>query len=283
MFKLLAGCFFYLVFSANPYSSISDLKRLPGTVSIGHNICMRQTEVTVHEWIDFIVNNDFDSSLYPANACLSNSWTRLIFEDLKNKGNFKHLIVSRIPAHQSLLSFRLKRDALSDSLKKTEFVPLSLPITGITFDQAVKFCKWKEQLFNMDRDDSKKVQVGLPSIEIYKLVIENIDSISIHSANPCTQFKFNYRHSYCQNKYLQNSLQGQTILRVDSYGPTHLNLYCIQGNAAEMTASKGVAMGGSFRHYANQSVSSAVQSYSGTENWLGFRYVVTLRTAPAID
>lgn len=80
-----------------------------------------------------------------------------------------------------------------------------------------------------------------------------------------------------------NSSQGQSLLRVDSYWPTSLGLYGIQGNAAEMTSSKGIAMGGSFRHYAYQSASSEVQNYSDAGDWLGFRYVVTLLTASATD
>lgn len=282
MFKLLAGCFICTISSVNP--SVYDPTKIPGTVSIGHSICMRQTEVTLHEWVDFIANNGFDPSLYPKNAYLSDSWTRLIFDDLKNKGNFKHLMEKRVSVyHQNQISIWLKRDALFDSLKKSQVIPLNSPITGITFDQAVRFCKWKEQLINNDRDDSKKIQIGLPSIEIYKLVIENIDSLCAHCSDTCTRFSFNYKHSSCQDKDISNSLQGQSLLRVDSYRPTRLDLYGIQGNAAEMTASKGVAMGGSFRHYASQSVNSEVQSYSGPEEWLGFRYVVTLQAASAID
>ncbi len=284
MLKLLLGFFICLFSTVYPYPSVSDPTQLPGTVSIGHNICMRQTEVTLQEWLDFIANNGFDPSLYPGYNILSDPWTRLIFEDLKNKKKFKYLKATRVSVnHRDQISISLKKDAVSDSLRKIEVAPLQSPVVGITFDQAVRFCKWREQLINNDRSESRKIQIELPSMEIYKRVIENIDSLCRDCSNPCTRFRFNYKHSSCKDKDISNSSQGQSLLRVDAYWPTRLGLYGIQGNAAEMTTSKGIAMGGSFRHYAIQSVNSEVQSYSGPEDWLGFRYIVTLHAASATD
>jgi hypothetical protein len=42
-----------------------------------------------------------------------------------------------------------------------------------------------------------------------------------------------------------------------------------------MTATKGIAMGGSFRHYAFECCRDNQQTYSKPEDWLGFRYIVT--------
>jgi hypothetical protein len=44
-----------------------------------------------------------------------------------------------------------------------------------------------------------------------------------------------------------------------------------------MTAKKGKAMGGSFRHYTRKSYSDRYQKYSQPEPWLGFRYVVKVK------
>ena len=70
---------------------------------------------------------------------------------------------------------------------------------------------------------------------------------------------------------------GLYLVRVDAYWPSDLGLYNLQGNAAEMTSTEGIAMGGSFSHYAIQSFNDQKQQYSKAENWLGFRYTVTLR------
>jgi hypothetical protein len=47
----------------------------------------------------------------------------------------------------------------------------------------------------------------------------------------------------------------------------------IQGNAAEMTSTQGVAMGGFFRQTARKSYNDSQQLYNQAEDWLRFRYV----------
>ena len=50
-----------------------------------------------------------------------------------------------------------------------------------------------------------------------------------------------------------------------------------QGNASEMTNIKGIAKGGSFRHYAIDSRKDRQQEYKDAEDWLGFRYMITVQ------
>jgi formylglycine-generating enzyme required for sulfatase activity len=50
-------------------------------------------------------------------------------------------------------------------------------------------------------------------------------------------------------------------------------LYDLIGNVAEMTATKGVAKGGSWAHSKEASVIQKHQSYRVADNWLGFRCV----------
>ena len=64
-------------------------------------------------------------------------------------------------------------------------------------------------------------------------------------------------------------------MRVDSYWPNDLGFYNLQGNASEMTNTKGIAIGGSFRHYAIESLNTKKQEYNQPEDWLGFRYMIT--------
>jgi hypothetical protein len=69
----------------------------------------------------------------------------------------------------------------------------------------------------------------------------------------------------------------QNLARADAYWPTHEGLYNLEGTAAEMTSTKGIAMGGSFCQYACECTGDHQQTYSGPQDWLGFRYIVTLR------
>jgi hypothetical protein len=57
----------------------------------------------------------------------------------------------------------------------------------------------------------------------------------------------------------------------------YLGLYNIIGNAAEMTAAKGVAKGGSFKSSVLELKPEAQQLYQGPQSWLGFRCVATVR------
>ncbi|MDZ4747619.1 MAG: SUMF1/EgtB/PvdO family nonheme iron enzyme [Saprospiraceae bacterium] len=161
-----------------------------------------------------------------------------------------------------------KNFASSDS----SYFSIKIPIVGISFAQANKFCEWRESVVNKSK--TVKIKVCLPTIDIYEMVIENKDSIT---QNKC----------YLQNSLNCNGLQvtkakehkylDKSLLRADSYYPSDLGLYCLQGNASEMTDMKGIAMGGSFKDYARESFKDKKQMYTKPEDWLGFRCLITLK------
>lgn len=248
---------------------------ISGTVPIGNLSSMDATEVTVNEWMLFIINNNCNTDLFPNSSSISNS-TRLLFEDLKKQKDFDYIeIIDNSRAQKE--SYGSKGLRLTKAFKSliegnTNYFSINIPIVGISFAQAKSFCEWRET--NVNKNRSLKVRITLPTIEVYEKVIENKDSI-----NP-------------KNCYLQNSLncnclvvkktkdyksQGKCLMRADSYWPSLLGLYCLQGNASEMTDIEGTAMGGSFRDYARQSFKDKKQSYSKPEDWLGFRCLVTLK------
>jgi hypothetical protein len=134
------------------------------------------------------------------------------------------------------------------------------------------FCQWKENLINSSQ--ATKITVSLPSVDIYKRVITNKDSLN---SKNCAQYNSINCNCISESKKDHNKFQGKSLLRADSYWPTELGLFNLQGNAAEMTNIEGIAMGGSFRHYAKESFSDKTQQYSTPEDWLGFRYIITLR------
>jgi len=241
---------------------------------------MSQVEVTLADWIVFIINNNFDASLFP--AIDMPNLTRLILNDLK-KGNASNYfkIFENSKALKKIYGskgFRISHKKL-DSLFKAEpnYFSLLIPITGISFEQATKFCKWKEDVINLNQQ--VKIKVSLPSMAIYAKVITNIDSVCQKKCDSCKQYELNCISANCFGaaKSKIDKSQGVSLVRADSYWPTDDELYCIQGNAAEMTSTEGVAMGGSFRHYARESFNDKIQAYKKAEDWLGFRYVVTLK------
>lgn len=248
--------------------------KIYGTQPINDSTCMKSTEVTIKEWVEFIVNNQFEQTLFPIKSGLSET-ASLIFDNLKNEKGKKYFsfnkqstylynyfpIISAKPTSELKALFKLDT---------TEF-DLNIPITGIEFEQAVKFCEWKENILN--RRQSVKIKLSLPTIENYKYVIPNKDSLN---EKKCALY--NWAFCNCATEVKKNKLakiQGKSLLRVDSYWPSLLGLYNLQGNASEMTSTKGIAIGGSFRQVARESYNDKIQVYKNPEDWLGFRYIVT--------
>ena len=251
-----------------------------GTVPIDENVSMKQTEVTIEEWMDFIINNNFDSSLFPEPKGISPS-VKILFEDLMKGKDFEYLQIvdSRNIFKQVYGNKRVEPSKKFKDLqnKDTNYFSLKIPITGITFEQASKYCEWKENIINQNR--KVQIKISLPSIDIYKKVITNIDSICRKKCDTCNKPFINCKLPKCPLKEKEKIIttEGQGVIRVDAYWPNKFNLYCLQGNAAEMTSTKGIAMGGSFRQYARESYNDQTQPYSKAEDWIGFRYIVTLR------
>src|SRR4051812_8590594 len=73
----------------NSYSQ-KNATKIYGTVLIDNNISMKMTEVTIQEWMCFIVDNNFDSLLFPDNAKISVT-TKLLFDDLRKTKDFEYL------------------------------------------------------------------------------------------------------------------------------------------------------------------------------------------------
>jgi hypothetical protein len=247
--------------------------KIYGTVYIDNTTLMDEREVSIGEWMAFIVNNNFDNSLFPDTAVVS-PITKAVFNDLRKQNNFQYLKVVKNPlryAGEKAAEPSKGLDKLADA--DPNYFSLNVPVTGVTFEQVQKFCKWKEDMINQNQ--KIKVTIGLPSVGMYKKVIPNIDSIS--KKGDC--FVLNCSTAKCKTgaRDKQSLSQGNALEHVNNYFPTSLGLYNIEGNAAEMTNIKGVAMGGSFRQTARESYNDKAQKYNKAEDWLGFRYIITAK------
>jgi hypothetical protein len=271
----------HVFFIINCYSQKNPTKLL-GAVEIDNFSSIDQTEVTVQEYVYFIINNNFDLSLFPKSKSISPS-ARLFFDDLRKQKDF---IFIELETHDPIKQVNYGVKGFKVTKKYNRFVALdtaqfsiALPIVGISFEQANRFCKWREGLVNLKK--VTKVSISLPPVEVYKNLIENIDSVRYTKLrrDSCLRYQFNFRHKECvtSKKHAHLKQQGKGLVRVDTYSPSRLKLYCVQGNAAEMTSIKGIAVGGSFHHFANESSNKQVQPYEKEEGWLGFRCLITLK------
>jgi len=241
---------------------------------------MSAREITIAQWMDFIADNDFDETLFPDSACLPHS-ARLVFDDLRGRTNFKYLKVRK-----SLGDFE-KRDGekrinANSNFKTvadadTNYFGLDIPVTGISFNQVQRYCQWKES--KLTAEGFKQVSVSLPTVDIYKKVIPNIDT----PKKNCDCFVMNVRTVVVNKPSKRKKIskleftQGHGLVPIWSYIPTSLGLFNIEGNAAEMTSTEGVAMGGSYKETTRETYNDRTQTYTKPEGWLGFRYIATTK------
>lgn len=138
---------------------------------------------------------------------------------------------------------------------------------GVSFAQAKQYCAWREAVLNVNR--AVKLKVGMPDLSVYQLITDYTDSVFVLKKTNKPFCVFNFYHPGGLDAEGFAKSGGRALLRVDFFWPTKAGFYNIRGNAAEMTATEGVAFGGSFRHYASESV--CTQQYARPGDWLGFR------------
>ncbi|MBC6699238.1 SUMF1/EgtB/PvdO family nonheme iron enzyme [Hymenobacter puniceus] len=107
-------------------------------------------------------------------------------------------------------------------------------------------------------------------------------ALQIPAASTIYKLPYNLRENYYTTETNQvfecaakPSLLGLEYVYVNP--ANYLGLYNIIGNAAEMTATKGIAKGGSFQSSMLGLILKSQQLYQGPQSWLGFRCVATVR------
>ena len=161
-----------------------------------------------------------------------------------------------------------------DSIQKYHL--LDLPIVGITYDQALDFIAYKQEVFNscVVSKEPYDYKCVLPSPDQFAAIQTVMDSTNSDGCN-----LFNYKNSLCPDcpigiKYAKHPVFHRIGVEPSytwSYFPDPLGLKNLKGNVAEMTSVKGVALGGSCQHYASEAFHGKRQEYVGLAGWLGFR------------
>jgi formylglycine-generating enzyme required for sulfatase activity len=155
---------------------------------------------------------------------------------------------------------------------------LRFPITGITYEQAEEFCKWRTKVLG-----NGKIEFRLPSESEWKnfAVIglspdekKNGYRDSIYS-NGCPMY--NYKYSNPCERFLNAGLELPRQIGVVRFMKDKNGAFDVFGNVSEMTNIKGIAKGGNYKTFANQSNVDSIQKYNKPEIWLGFRCISIIR------
>jgi len=159
------------------------------------------------------------------------------------------------------------------------------PAVGISYDQAVDFCKWRTDRVNEfiqrhpdKRRKYKKVLYRLPSEEEWTMAAADGLDINSYPFGMAELFdKKNRLKIYC-NRYLDKRIHDKhpsepLTANTYSFYPNNLGIYQLQGNMSEMINEKGKSKGGNYLLPLNSCKIEMDHFYSGPQAWLGFRCV----------
>lgn len=168
---------------------------------------------------------------------------------------------------------------------------LQRPVVGISFDQVKGYLAWREEIFsefeqNLPKDDGGYYQAVLPSKVLWESVAKTAGPRMSISGSPkpdsinakgCMLMRVKELKP-CESTLEGEHKHGKTRFPVAAgYMPDNYGMYNFYGNVAEMTATSGIAKGGSYQHFAAQSFSGKNQAYSEPSAWLGFRVYYVYR------
>lgn len=253
-------------------------------------------EITVDDWREFIYYNDVrlylqleditirsfdyvalndrnlpDKEIVPEYA--------ILFQETQNLGWGGNIYKQRIPVP---IEPKSKNNPHGHAMNAHY---AKRPIVGITYQQALDFCKWRtsrDSILSIKGGGKPRFKYRLPSPEEIDKLNLDVDSIAHRNDPKKAGAAFNYKGA----KYRLNPKKKEkfeVLFRGIGMAPIHVSffsekngMYNIQGNVAEMTSVEGISMGGSFNHSAKDCRPGIIQKYSSAASWLGFRCVAEL-------
>lgn len=157
---------------------------------------------------------------------------------------------------------------------------LDFPITGINYEQAVDFCKWRTMVLG-----GNKVVYRLPTKEEWIAFANKglSDHEKVNRLRDSLQEgkcpTYNYWITFPCDALHPTSRQNGT----GRYSPEKTKAFDVFGNVSEMTSEEGEAKGGNYKLYARQCHYDSIQRYTKPEVWLGFRCIAVRNTVKADD
>lgn len=157
------------------------------------------------------------------------------------------------------------------------------PVVGITYEQAVDYCKWRtgrvKEYFKIRNKKSDNVpgefQYRLPSKAEWETLAK-----AGYAEKTLKKIEKKYagmaRYNLMRNAIKTSSAQyhnPDVIAPVYSYWENSYGIWQIFGNVAEMVSEKGIVKGGGWSHREDEVTAEKDFSYGGPESWLGFRCV----------
>ncbi|MGI4870951.1 MAG: formylglycine-generating enzyme family protein [Janthinobacterium lividum] len=296
------------------YQKLVELVGAPGVVFVQDSLSMDETEVANIYWLEYTSALKRDSTLAQYRAALPDStvWQQIAPQDI-------------------FLSYYWRVPGLR-----------FCPVVGISYAQAVRYCRWRTAVVNQNLHSSEnlrkhpklkhytfRVVYRLPTVREWELAAAGgLDPAqypfggayppapgsrgykrqlqtpagaacrpAAEAGSPVFSMDFNVRERSYRGSPKQafncpdlpnfrtnadGTLSDDSVLTeyVYAYPPNDYGLYCMIGNVAELTATPGIAKGGSFEHSTTDFTLLTNFSYTQPQEWLGFRCAATVYISP---
>ncbi len=253
MKSALIFCFFLL--GCNRYCENKSIKlkalraNPPGTIHIGGNLYMDQTEIANIHWSEYVFwIKNFDSLKLPSVLTDTLVW-------LNVQG-----------ADPSLSQYYHQHPGFNN-----------YPAVGISYEQAVAFAQWRSDRVNENKPDKhrnySKVRYRLPTKKEWERVAADgfdIEKFPFGFENAINKYGMQVFRS--AEYFKSDSLWKMTSV-VQSFCPNSKGFYQFSGNLSEMVAEKNIAKGGNFLLPLDSCKIRIDHLYTKPEAWLGFRLV----------
>jgi formylglycine-generating enzyme required for sulfatase activity len=238
----------------------------PGTVKLSNNLYFDKTEISNFMWQEYV------------------QWKIKSY----GKGSKEHIQAlpdtlvwkSKLTYNEPYVQFYFSHPAYRN-----------YPVVGITYEQAVAFCKWRtdrvKELFEIQQKTDKKnvyptnFEYRLPT----KLEWERMANIGYSEKmmkKIVGKFKgeslANYKKDARDDMESVGNLKDNADITapVESYFPNALGCYNLIGNVTEMINEKGIAKGGAWIHNEKEITIEKDIKYTQQNAWTGFRCVCEL-------
>ncbi len=233
------------------------------------------TEIMVSEYLEFFYYSKSIKTPSPSLNYLpefeeDNKLYEILFQAMKDE-KFELIkdwrFSKKLPIPNKYLS-------KNNKLKSSIFKLMSLPISNISFDQALAYCDWRGQFEKEIRNGYFKF--SLPKIEVFELYSTEADSVFKNNNNYWATGNYSFITNTIKNnnrfdEFLSNN--NDTICPTGRFRNNQFHLYDTKGNLSEMTVKNGISMGGNYTMTFSQINNNMKQTYSKPEIWLGFRCV----------
>lgn len=230
----------------------------PGTVRINDTLYADKTEITNFSWLEY--------ELYIR--------TKYGKESPEHKAAKPDLTVWLRDGMTSNEPF--------SSLYYTSPAYRDYPVVGISYEQALAYCKWRSEVVNVKIAQSKlhrgRVNYRLPSRQEWEWMAGNGAEV-FHRKNEvvCTKNTKDekvYQVNYQARCFINDSISSFIYTSsVTSYAKNGFRMYNMIGNVSEMVQEKGISKGGSWKQILDECRVGKDIPYNGPEAWLGFRCV----------